>query len=355
MTPAELIRRRQLNQQLASARSIAAAELLGWMGALQAQDYLGALWAIGLRIPGLSSRNVEQALADGSMVRTWLMRGTLHLVAASDLPWMLGLLSGRIIAGNARRYLELGLDEQTMAQSNALLKKALQGRQNRSRTDLLGVLRGHGISTDGQRAAYLLQRAALEGLIAQGISQRNVPLYFALDFLPKAKPIPPEEALAELTRRYFQSRGPATLQDFMWWSGLSKAEVGLGLEANQSKLNYHATSGKTYWFMEDAGVKPPSATHLLPAFDEYLVAYKDRSAMLDPAHTQQINAGGGMLSPVVISNGRVIATWKRTLKKDTVTVELHRLAPFSKSQDRAISVAVERYSSFIGASTVAVI
>lgn len=355
MTPLNLIRHRLYNQQLSMLQFTKPDEVVGWMGAIQAQDYLGALWAIGLRLPTPLKKNIEQTIANKTIVRSWLMRGTLHFVAASDIGWMLGLVSERIIAGNARRYGELGLDEQTFEHSNAVLAKALQGGKQRNRTDLLGVLRGRGISTDGQRAAYLLQRAALDGLICQGVTQRNVPMYFALEPLPKTQPMTKEEALAELARRYFQSRGPATLPDFMWWSGLTKADAKAGLDQIEAELKTRQLDGKTYWLMQDTANNPPPTTHLLPAFDEYLVAYKDRDAALNPLHVQHVNAGGGMLSPTIVHAGQVIATWKRTLKKDTVIIELNRFAPFSKAQNRAISDAVERYSSFLGVSTVVVI
>jgi Winged helix DNA-binding domain len=277
------------------------------------------------------------------------MRGTLHFVAASDLRWLLALVAPRVIARNARRYSELGLDERTLSRSNAVLADALQGGKRLERSELLSALEHRGISTRGQRAAYMLQRASLDGLICQGVVRRNNPTYVLIEeWLPETRAMQPGEAVAELARRYFTSRGPATLQDFVWWSGLRTADARAGLEEIQAHLVQETIGGKTYWLSRPMPENHSTSVYLLPAFDEYLLGYRDRGASLDPAHAKALNAGGGMLSPVIVEGGQVVGTWKRAFKKDAAVIEVTTFAPLSEAGERALGAAAERYGRFVG-------
>jgi hypothetical protein len=323
-------------------------DLVRYLGAVQAQDYAGAKWSIGLRLPDGTDAGVEQEIADNVIVRTWAMRGTLHFVAAPDVRWLLALLAPRIIARNARRYSELELDERTLARSNAVLADTLRGGERLDRRSLLAILEENGISTRGQRAAYMLQRASLDGLICQGVVRRSNSTYTTLDeALPEAGTMEHGEAMAELARRYFTSRGPATLQDFVWWSGLSTADARAGLEEIKPQLIQETLEGRIYWsspWIPDGG---SSTVYLLPGFDEYLLSYRDRGASLDPAHAKSLSSGGGVLSPTIVADGRVVGTWKRTFKKDTVVLTVTPFAPLSEAQNRALNAAVERYCRFV--------
>jgi hypothetical protein len=225
----------------------------------------------------------------------------------------------------------------------------LQGGRQLNRSDLLGVLEQNSISTQGQRAAYMLQRASLDGLICQGVMRRNDPTYMSLDeSLPETRAMERDEAVAELARRYFTSRSPATLQDFVWWSGLSTADARAGLEEIKPHLIRETIEGRIYWRSHPMPEDSSSTVYLLPGFDEYLLSYRDRSASLDAAHAKMLNAGGGVLSPTIVVEGRVVGTWKRTFKKDTVIVRVNLFASLSEAEDRALSAAVERYSRFVG-------
>jgi hypothetical protein len=323
---------------------------VGWFGAVQAQDYAGARWSVGLRLEDATDAGVERAISDNVFVRTWAVRGTLHFVAAPDLRWMLELLAPRIIARNARRYSELELDERTLARSNEVLADALRGGNRLDRKELLAVLERKGISTGGQRAAYILQRASLDGLICQGVVRRNGPIYTALDeSLTQARTMGRGEAVAELARRYFTSRGPATLQDFVWWSGLPTADARAGLETIAPRLVRETIDGRTYWRSGSTPTAPdgPPTVHLLPGFDEYLLGYRDRSASLDALHAKRLNAGGGMLNPTILANGQVVGTWKRAFRKDAVVIEASPFAPLNETQRHALNAAAERYGRFL--------
>jgi hypothetical protein len=338
------------SQRLEGTRLEGPGEVVAWLGALQAQDYAGAKWSVGLRLLDATDAGVEQAISENDFVRTWAVRGTLHFVAATDVRWLLALLAPRLIARNARRYAELELDERTLARSNAVLAGALRGGNRYDRRELLAILERNGISTRGQRAAYMLQRASLDGLICQGVVRGNNPTFMSLDeSLPAAGVMAHDEALAELARRYFTSRGPATLQDFVWWSGLTTADARAGLKAITADLVRETIDGRTYWMSRSTTPAQNSspAVHLLPGFDEYLLGYRDRGASLEAAYAKKLNAGGGMLTPTIVADGRVVGTWRRALRKDAVAIKVSPFVPLSEPQWGALRTAAERYGGFV--------
>lgn len=341
---------RLYNQQISKVNFKKAAELLSYLVGIQGQDYLGAKWSVGLRLPGSSDADIENAIIDRTIVRTWAMRGTLHLITASDVRWIRDLLAPRIIANNARRYRELELDEDTLARSNKLLEKALQNNKQLTRTALLDILKQNGISTEGQRAPFMLQRASFDGLICQSIMQGKDPLYYSMDTLPKSKIRERDEALAELAKRYFISRGPAILQDFIWWSGLSAADAKKGMEVVKSQLIHEIIDGQTYYFASATKIdqdKSPSA-YLLPGFDEYLLSYKNRALMMDTAYMKTLTPTNGILPPTIVINGKVTGTWKRTIKKNCATIELNHFSTLTAAESNAIAVAAKRYGEYLG-------
>lgn len=351
MTTLEVARLRLRNQRLASAPPAGAADVARLLGAVQAQDYLGSLWALGLRLPRATEAEVERAVADASVVRSWPLRGTLHYVAGEDLRWMLRLCAPRTIARAAHRYRQLELDEATFARSNRVLARALRGGRLLTRPELAAALERAGVHTGGQRLIHLLNRSALDGLTCYA-ARRGKQFTFALldEWAPADRRLGREESLAELAGRYFESRGPATLRDFVWWSGLTTADARAGLEAVSPRLSREVFEGETYWLPPSApsARDDAPAAYLLPAFDEYTVAYRDRAAVLDPSHAPLVNAGGGVLSPVVVVGGRVVGTWKRELKKDSVVVSTNLFAPLKASGRRAVEEAARRYGEFLG-------
>jgi hypothetical protein len=337
-------------QQLAGSALKRPADAVAWMGAIQAQDYHGAMWSIGLRMPGITERDVEQAVIEKKIVRSWVMRGTLHFVSPADIGWMIALLAPGIIAGNARRYKELELDERTMTRSNDVIAKALQGGKLLDRPELVAILEKKGISTKGQRTPFLLQRAVMDRLICQGVMRGKNPTFMLLDKKMLKNRFPdPEEAAAELALRYFTSRGPALLQDFIWWSGLSSKEAATALDAIRSKLAQEIVEGKPYWFSrtKQTGQKPPTSAYLLPGFDEYLLSYKDKTASMDVRRIRRLVPPNGMLPPTIVMNGQVAGTWKRTFKKDKVVIRGKPFARLSAADERALDEAGGRYGAFL--------
>lgn len=339
------------SQQIEHTRFKTPSQVVTWLGAVQAQDYAGAKWSVGLRLPGSTEADIEQAISHKTIIRTWAVRGTLHFVAAADVRWMLALVAPRIIAGSARRYKELELDARTLARSNATLAKAVQGDKQLTRTALFAILEQQGISTQGQRGVFMLQRASLDGLICQGVMRSNDPTFRSLDdSLPKTKTLERDEALAELAKRYFSSRGPATLQDFVWWSGLLMTDARAGLEAVKAQFVQETLDGKTYWRSRAKPTTKKTAltAYLLPGFDEYLLGYKNRTASLDEPRYRRLTPTNGMLPPTIVVDGRVVGTWKRTFGKGAVVIAANPFSTFTAADRRAIAVVAQHYSEFLG-------
>jgi hypothetical protein len=353
-----LVARRLAAQQIARRAFATPAALVGWMGAVQAQDSLGARWAVGLRLSGqagddATDATIVHALAEGSILRTHVMRWTWQLVTPADLHWMLSLVTPGLVARAQRRHRELALDAGTFRRSEDALTRALAHGAQLTRGELGGALRAAGIGVDGPRLSHLLGHGELQGLICSGALRGKQATWALLaDRAPRrGAPIGRAEALAELARRYFRSRGPATVRDFAWWSGLRAAEARAGLAAIESELASERIDGATYWWL---GGSPRASTAvvgdavLLPAFDEYLVAYTDRGAVLAAEDVRRINAGGGLLAPTVILDGQVVGTWKRTFARAGVAIAIAMFAkPSGRARARIISAAA-RYAAFLG-------
>lgn len=349
----DIAMQRLYNQAIIPADLATPVEVVTRLGAIQAQDYLGALWAIGLRTQRpINVAGVEQAIPTREIVRTWPMRGTLHFVAAEDVRWLLALLTPRIMTGAARRHHQLGLDTATFSQVERLFTRALQGGPPLTRPQMMELLEQAGISTQGQRGYHLLWWTAQSGLICFGPRQGKQDTFVLLDdWLPAGKILSREESLAELACRYFTGHGPATLQDLMWWAGLPAAEARAGLELVKAQLASVVIEGQTYWYSSTSS--PPKAAsptaYLLPGFDEYLLGYRDRSAVLDPAHASQVVPGGnGMFKPILVVDGRVVGTWQRTLRRTKVVVNIKPFTPLSPAQLEAATAAAEPYGRFLG-------
>jgi hypothetical protein len=280
------------------------------------------------------------------------MRGTLHFVPAQDIRWMLKLLTPRVVARSASRYRQLELDERTFARSNDVLVRALQGGRTLTRNEMYGVLEAAHISTIGQRGIHILAHLAQNGLICFAARQAKQQTFALLEeWVPVTRNLERVEGLAELTRRYFTSRGPATLQDYVWWSGLKTTDARAGIEMVRKDLEEDVIEGQAYWFPSRAAskrqLKNGVAAHLLPAYDEYTVAYKDRRAVLSPTHA---NESKGILSPTILMNGRVVGTWKRSFQKDTVVITPSPFARLNNTEAQALTTASNRYGKFLGAS-----
>jgi winged helix DNA-binding protein len=352
MTNTDIVCQRLVNQRIDGEKFQKPEEVVRWLGAIQAQDYLQSLWAIGLRLKSATVADIEQAIFDGKIVRTWPMRGTLHLVPPEDAKWMLKLSASRMLAKDGRRLKQLRLDEETMECCKELFYDALKGNKRLSRPNMMQLLEEAGISTENQRGYHILWYVSQTGLICLGPMQDRQQTFVLLDeWVPNSRELSREESLAELARRYFVSHGPATAHDFAWWAGLTVTEARSGLEAAMPGLTSERIDGKEYWMTRDAPghlVYDKSSVRLLPGFDEYLIGYKDRSAVLAVEDAPKVVPGkNGVFLPTIVVGGRVVGTWKRRLKKNSIDITLSPFTHLGDSDERAIEAA-ESYSDFVG-------
>lgn len=338
------------NQHISREGFRTPARVVSWMGGMQGQDFSGVKWSVGLRMPNVTDADINRAINERQIIRTWLMRGTLHMVAAADVHWILSLTSPGNIAGSLRRREALELDEKTLVRSREVFAKALQGGKQKSREEMYTALERAGISTSGQRGYHILWNAALHGLICFAATTNKEQTFALLDeWVAPTKEKTRDEALAELARRYFSSRGPATLQDFIWWSGLSASDARAGFEAIKSNLVQETVGRQVYWMPPDIVLPKIQATAFaLPGFDEFLLGYKDRSAVLDKKHAEKVCPGGnGVFASTMVINGRVVGTWKRTIGNSSVEIIAQPFTPLKKAERLAFDEAAERYAAFM--------
>jgi Winged helix DNA-binding domain len=351
MTEADIVRFRLVSQKIAASRCKDPAQVVSSLGAMQAQDYLGTLWAIGLRLPGATEKDVERAIADRTILRTWPLRSTLHFTVAADVHWLLELTAPRILSTASLRFERYGLDTAVLARIRKLLVKTLQGSQQLTRDEIYAVLERARISVEGQRGYHILWRMGVDRIICFGTRRGKQPTFTLLEeWAPRDRKLDRDTALAELTRRYFVGHGPATLQDFVWWSGLKVSDAKAGLAMAKSRLESLNLNDQVYWLSPETPSLSKAApmVYLLPGFDEYLLGYRDRSASLDPACRQKVQAGAnGIFLGTIVVNGRVIGTWKRELRKNAARVTTSFFRPLTQAEAGALEKAIGRYCEFL--------
>lgn len=347
MTEPEIIKQRLRGQHISAAWLRQPIEIVNRLGAVQAQDYAGAKWALGLRLPGATDDDVEQAFATGAILRTHVLRPTWHFVLPADIRWMLALTAPRVHAVSATVYRRCELDPQILSRSRKAMTKALRDGRQLTRDELRAALEQAGIvAKDTLRMAYLVMHAELEGLICSG-ARRGKQFTYALleERAPQAKMLNRDEALSELVRRYFTSRGPASLRDFVWWSGLTVADAKRGIAAAASELEQATFDGQAYWFspVAPAARDVSQTAYLLPNYDEYGIAYRDREAIFDAERVIQLT-----FSHLIVVKGRVTGTWKRTIRKDAARVEADFFIRPNKAEKLAVTAAARQYGKFLG-------
>jgi hypothetical protein len=343
---------RLVNQHLVAPERTEPSEILALLGAVQAQDYAGAKWALGQRLRGATDSTIEAACNGGAILRTHVLRPTWHFVAPADIRWLLALTGPRVHAGNRGRHRQLELDDAVLRRSHAALTRALRDGPFLTRTEIARALAAAGISTAlPQRLAYILMHAELHALICSGPRRGKQFTYALLDErVPPTPAIDRDEALVELVRRYFTTRGPATPHDCAWWSGLTLADVRRALHEARADLEHETLDGRTFWFSPSprAVDVPRHTAHLLPNYDEYFIGLRDRSAMLEPATLAAVSARPDVLiANIVLVQGRAAGGWKRTLMKNAVSIELKLLRELTARERRAVDRAMQAYAAFV--------
>ena len=322
------------------------AGVVGWFGAMQSQDMASGLWSLGARLPGSTARDVTAALERREAIRTWPMRGTIHLVPPRDARWMLELMGTRLLAAADARRKTLGLTEAESDRGVELLAGALAGGGRLTRAECLRVLSEGGVEVGGQRGYHILWHASQQGVTAIGPNIGKDQTFVLLDdWAPDPHRPSREEALTQIARWYFRSHGPATVADLARWTALTIRDcragvAGAGLAEVDGMLLDPALAGAELPELDD--------WLALPGFDEYMLGYKDRSMMLDDAHKEAIVPGGnGVFQATIVRGGRVVGTWKRSLTKKAVAVTARPLVRFRAADRRCAEAALQPYADFV--------
>lgn len=363
---------RLASQRIVGSTFLQPVEVVRWMTAMQAQDFAGVKWSIGLRTDFRASctdATVEAALSSGVLVRSWPMRGTLHVTAAEDLHWMLALTTPRLIAAAAARRAQLQLDDATLERAREIAIAHLPGRSALTRAQLLAAFDAAGVSTAGQRGYHLLWHLAQTGTLCfgpprgkgqgqgQGQGQGSEQTFVRLDeWVKRPRRLARDESLGEWARRYFISHGPATARDFAGWTKLPAADVKIALNVAGRHLVTWVIDGVTHWMGPQTeqlvGERAPVATSsvaLLPGFDEYLLGYQDRGAVLPAAYSQRIVPGGnGVFMSTIVVGGAVVGTWRRTKKGKEILLQPTPFRRLRKVQTEGLIQAAKRYEQFMG-------
>ncbi len=343
---------RMRRQRLIGPPAASPAEIVRHLGAVQAQDYYGSLWAIGQRIEGTSQAAIDTAIAKRQIVRSWPMRGTLHFVAAEDLRWMLQLLSPRILKQHtARLKRDVDLDTEVMADIRRVVVRALEGGERRTRPELYQTLEEAGIYAGGSRGLHIFWWLAQEGTICFGPHAGRQPTLVLVDeWLPPSRLLKGDEALAELAHRYFLGHGPATIADFIWWSGLAAAEAKTGFELIKHQLELVEAEGIDFWQTPNEAPTEKarsSRVDLLSAYDEFTVGYADRLP-ITAWSKEPIGRGTTIFNPVIVKDGQVVGAWKRIDEKGLVRLKAQMFPGAPPPGSRSRDAALQRYGKFLG-------
>jgi len=358
----ELVAQRMLNQRLSGQQLEQPEDVVRWMGAVQGQEYLGAKWALAQRMLTPSDDAIEQAFTDGKILRTHVMRPTWHLVMPDDIRWLQMLTAPRVHALNAYMYRQSGLDSALLVRGCDIIVKALAGGNHLTRREIQTVLKNADIQADGFRLGYLIHYAELEAIVCSG-GRRGKQFTYALiaERAPNARILSRDEALAELTTRYFASHGPASVHDFAWWSGLTIADIKMGIESVRGQLESMELNGQTYWMAKDNpfvlgeqknenDLHRPTA-YLLPTYDEYVIGYTDRSLMFPETEVRQPGARRETaFDSIILIDGWAVGTWRREVKGKNLHIETEWFHTPSAEEQAAFDAAAERYARYLGVS-----
>jgi hypothetical protein len=348
--PYEIAEQRLFNQGITCPRGDKPADIVAWLGAVQAQEYPFAKWALGLRLPGVTpDAHIERAIDEGKILRTHVMRPTWHFVTPVDIRWMLKLTAPRVHRVMAHYTRRAELTAPILTKGTKGFERALRDGQCLTRAELGARLARLGIKAKGVRLALLTMHAELEGVICSGPRRKGQLTYALLDErAPQQRRLSRDEALAELTGRYFKSHGPATIRDFVWWSGLTTSDAKEGLEMN--KALHEVINGRTYWTIGAAPrVGRDSSVLLLPIYDEYLVAYRDRDAVPHSV-TKIASASRGLVTfqHALVIAGQVAGTWRTARTNEGIAVDVIPLRRLTRTERHAVIEVAKRYEGFAG-------
>ena len=343
------LHRQLLTEHTAGSITRSPASIVAWLGAVQSQDYAGAVWAVGQRAPGATMADVDAAFDAGAILRTHVLRPTWHFVSPDDIRWMLTLTAPRVHAIGMPYLRRMAVTPAMLTRAHRAFERALRGGRTLTRAELATVLKRAGIDATGSRLALIVMNAELDGVICSGPRRGKQFTYALLDErAPRARALSRDAALAELAGRYFASHGPATAKDFSWWSGLAVKDVKAGIEAASPALQAIVAGGTTYYASPDERFKhrPAAAAYLLPNYDEFLIAYRDRALSVRP----RASARNPIFAHQVVVDGYVTGSWSRSIGARQATIEVRPYTKFSRADMTRLRDAANAYGRFIGRS-----
>jgi hypothetical protein len=338
------------SQMITFPQFSSAKEIVSHMGAIQAQDYAMAKWAIGTRMRDPSLQKIQSSIDKGEIIRIHLLRPTWHLVAAEDVYWMIQLSAQKIKSSAKTRFKDLGLSDSVLAKATGVIGQSLSGGISLTREELAQELRNAKIRTEETRLSHILFWSELEGIVCSGPDKNNKITYNLLsDRIPHIHKLSRDESLAELAKRYFLSRSPATPEDFAWWTNLTLTDARKAIDFSKESLHTETLGDVKYWLSNSKAVNSETGdpVHLLPAFDELLISYSNRSSSLSLLHNKKAVTNNGIFHPPIIINGQVAGLWKRTIQKDKVIIEINLFQQPGKSIMPLICQKAEIYANFL--------
>jgi hypothetical protein len=353
----DVVRERMGRQFLTGALAKTPVDLVRSLGAVQAQDYSGAKWAIGMRVGGATDAAIEADIASGRILRTHVLRPTWHFVLPEDIRWMLALTGPRIAAAMGSYNRKLGLTPAVLRRSSAVIEKALQGGAHLMRTEIAAILKRARLGElNGQKIAHMMMQAELDAIICGGPRRGKQFTYALLDrCAPASAAIDRDEGLSRLATRYFATRGPASAHDFAWWSGLSVGDARRAIQVVGNTLTPTEVNDQPMWFVESARARPPvpaGVVHLLPNYDEYFIGFKDRSSIGKRAGTKPVTGGKALINHILTVEGQIVGGWKRVQRGKGMVIDLALLVPLKRAERVQLDKARARFEAFLASQVV---
>jgi hypothetical protein len=348
---AGLVHQRLANQHVTRAVRRDPAKLVAWLGAVQAQEFGPAKWGLGLRLPaGITDGKIQRAFDAGRILRTHVLRPTWHFVTPADIHWMLELSAEHVHRAMAIYDRRMGLDSAIFLRAAKVFERVLRDGQFLTRRELGPHLAAARLPADGYRLGHIALYCELEGVITSGPRRGKQSTYALLgERAPTRRRLTREEGLYELARRFFRSHGPATVRDFSWWGGLTMGDARRGLDMTSARKL--AVDGTTYWSLgASRAARPrPPFVRLLPIYDEYIVAYRDRAAVphgsaMIPARTP----GYVTFQHALVVDGQVTGTWRTVQGRRGVQVNVVPLRRLTSAERAAVQREAQRYQRFLG-------
>lgn len=354
MNLSDIARLRMINQQMAGTKITTGSAMVQWFGGVQGQEYAQTKWGLGMRLKNSSDEDIEKDFTSGKILRTHVLRPTWHFVSEKDIRWLLALTSPRVHQANAYMYRQSELDSKVFTKCHRIISDVLEGGKQLTREEINSAFAEKKIVAAGHRLSYIMMHAELEGIICSGARRGNQFTYALLDERVKFKnSIDMEEALRELTLRYFTSRGPATIKDFSTWSGLTTKDCKKAIDMIQRDVEGVTIDDNEYFFTPISGSRSSKLNdiHLLPIYDELIMGYKERDAYFQFRNNLKSSVKLAH-DNMIVKDGQIIGTWGRSVKSSSIEISTQFFKPLNKTEKKALESVADRLKEFTGASVV---